>query len=198
MVPLGVSTISSRIGYGSAASSTTSAAKKNSKTPYGDMLGEIMTEQQRYYDSAYRPVAQGLIKDTESTAIVDAATKQAGSTNVADIKARRDRQKARLGVSTTGSSAVLGDYQSSLAKTTQTDGAINEARLQQDERNSALVNDLVGISRGIASDSISGMQDATSAEANRNSTNANIKAQNTAARNSLLGSAASLALLLAI
>ena len=170
--------------------------KETSKTPYGDMLGEINRQQQEYYTQQYRPVAQGLIADTKSTAIVDAATKEASVDNTSSINARRDRQKTRLGVTTGGAGAVLGDYNTKLNRTLQADGSINEARLQQDERNTALTNDLVGISRGIASDAMNGMTSASGNEAGRNSTNANIKAQNKAAQTQMAGSAAAMLLMM--
>lgn len=147
-------------------------------TPYGNMLSRVTNEQREYYNESYRPVAQQLIKDTTSTAIVDAAVKEAGVDNTSAIAARRDRQKSRLGIVKGGVGAGLGDYKTTLNRTLQGDGSINNARLQQDERNTALTNDLVAVSRGIASDSMNGMQQAAGNEASRNSTNANIKAQN--------------------
>lgn len=172
-------------------------SKAKNKTPYADMLAEITQQQQDYYNSSYRPVAQGLIKDTQSTAIVDAAEKAVSVDNTAAINARRNRQKARLGVGETGVNTELGNYDATLNRSLQTDGSINDARIQQDERNTSLTNDLVGVSRGIATDALDGMKTASANESSRNAVNANAKAQNTAQRNQLLGSAASMALMFA-
>jgi hypothetical protein len=167
-----------------------------SNTPYGDMVSKVTREQREYYNESYRPVAQQLIKDTESTAIVDAAVKEASVDNTAAISARRDRQKARLGIVKDGVGAGLGQYKTALNRTLQGDGSINNARLQQDERNTGLTNDLVAISRGISSDANKGMLDAAGNEAARNSTNANIAAQNAAAKKQQQAMALSLMLMM--
>ncbi len=197
MVPLGQYS-QTGTGVTTAGRTTLSVVPKKSKTPYSDALANVTEQQQAYYNESYRPVAQGLIADTKSTAIVDAAVKEASVDNTAAINARRSRQKARLGVATAGTDKSLGAYSTSMSRTLQSDGAVNEARVQQGERNDALVDDLVGISRGISADALNGMQTATANESSRNSTNASIKAQNSAARTSMLGSAAGLALMFLI
>lgn len=192
---LGAVSAGKKSSVGRAYSSSVGAVVKRSNTPYGDMLARIADEQREYYDQQYRPVAQQLIKDTQSTEIVDAATKVASADNTAQVAARSNRQKLRLGIATDGAGAALGEYRARLSRTAQGDGGVNNARVVQDERNTALTNDLVGISRGIASDSMNGMQNSVSNEAARNSTNDAIKAQNQAQKNQLLGSAASLGLM---
>ena len=167
----------------------------NSKTPYADMLGKITESQQAYYDKEYRPIAQGLIKDTQSTAMVDAAKVAAGEDSTNVNAARQTRQLLRRGIGVSGSDGALAAYTAAESRAKTNDGNVNQSRIQQDARNTALTSDLVAVSRGIAQNALDGMATSSSAESNRNATNANISTQNKVARNQTGATAASLALM---
>lgn len=180
---------------GQYASSKATLGPRKSKTPYADMLGRIQEEQQQFYDEAYRPLAREMIADVNSTAIVDAAKAGVDGYSAERTAQRGARQRARLGVTGTPSEQALSEYQASLGATTTADGAINQARVQQKERNDALRSDLLNISRGIQTSAINSATNAASTEANRNAANENASAQNKAARNQAMGTMASMALM---
>lgn len=169
-----------------------------SKTPYGDMLGQIQEEQQQFYESAYQPLAADLIADVNSTAIVDAAKEATNAYSAERTAARGARQRARLGVTGTPAEQTLSGYKAQLGATVTSDAAINQARVQQQERNTALRNDLINISRGIQTSAINSATNAAQAEASRNIANEQASAQNKAARNQLYGSIAAMALMLLV
>lgn len=178
-----------------AASKATLGKPTKSKTPYADMLGQIQEEQQKFYEEAYRPLGREMVADVNSTAIVDAAKAGTSSYSAERTAQRGARQRARLGITGTPSEQAMSEYQASLGATTTADGAINQARVQQKERNDALRTDLLNISRGIQTSAINSATNAATTEANRNATNANAAAQNKTARNAATGTLASLALM---
>ena len=165
-------------------------------TSAADTLGRIQKQQQELYDTLYRPAAQKLIATTDSTDLVDAAKKNAGTDVFAVNKARGARQKARFGVTSTAAEESLGDYNAELGNTTTNVGNIDNAYVAQGERNDSVSNALVGISRGISADAINGATTAAQAENNRKMTNNNIAAQNKAANTQMAGSAAAMGLMI--
>ena len=166
-----------------------------SKTQYGDMLVEVTRQQQQFYDEVYRPLNQRLIKDVNSTEIVDQAKADNAAIDVGKYNARAMRQQLRLGLAATPEQQKEVDYQQKLGASLTADGNINTARVQQVERNEQLRNELVSVSRGIATQAMDGITTAAGNEGNRNATNANIRAQNTAAEKQTYATVGSMALM---
>lgn len=174
---------------------TLDMSKKKSDTPYGDMLLGITEEQQQLYDQVYRPLNKKLIDGVNSTAIVDQAKQEAGAVDAGKYLSRMQRQQLRYGLSATPSESAAIDYQQQLGASLTADGNINNARVKQQERNDQLRNELIGVSRGIATQAMDSATNAANAEGNRNSTNASIRAQNNAAEKNTYGTIGSMALM---
>ncbi len=165
-------------------------------TPAGDQLGQIQQQQQAMYNQVYRPAAQKLIKDVNSTALVDSAKATASVDNTEINYQRGVRQRARMGVTATAGQNSAADYNTKLGTTLTNDGNINRAHIVQKERNDALLGDLVNVSRGISTDAINSASSAAGSEGQRDANNANIAAQNKAQQNQTRGSIAAMAIMM--
>jgi hypothetical protein len=169
--------------------------KSDSKTPYADMLAGIQEEQRAMYESMYRPVAQGLIKDVNSTKLVDTAKASAAVDRTEADQARAQRQRLRLGMNVSSSDQALADYSVGLNRSLTNEGNINASRVAQEERNQGVRNELINVSRGIATSAMSSAVNAAQAEGSRNSANAQLAANNDAAKTQTMTSVASMALM---
>lgn len=163
-------------------------------TKYGDMLGQIQQQEQQFYTDAYRPLARKLVDSVNSTELVDTAKRTTGTYSAERTAARGARQLARMGIQASARDSDMNAYNARLGNVALTDGTINQSRVDQQQRNDALRTDLVNISRGIASSATDSAINAAQAEGNRNNANANISAQNKAARNNTTGQLAGMAL----
>lgn len=167
----------------------------DSKTPYADMLGNIQREQRGFYDKSYRPLAQGLIADVNSTKLVDTAKASAAVDRTEMDKARAQRQRLRLGMNVSSSDQSLADYSTEMNRGLTNEGNINASRVKQEERNQGVREELINVSRGIATSAMNSAVNAANQEGSRNSANANIKAQNSAAKTQTMTSVAGMALM---
>ena len=155
------------------------APKKDEKAT--DILAQVGQEQQDYYNSVFRPEAQRLINDVNSTAIVDSAKAAAGVDRTEANRARALRQRQRLGVSLTARDQDMQQYQQRLGDVVTNDGNVNNAYVAQQERNDSTRAELVNIGRGITTSSINGLTTAASNQNARDMNNANIQHQNNVA-----------------
>jgi len=158
-----------------------------SSTP-DDKLVQVAQQEDKHYQDTYRPLNQQLISEVNSTKMVDSAKKAAAGQYTAGLR-RNERQRERYGYNDT----ALDDYYQgeavSGAKGLSYDTTVNNSRVDQYERNVGLRNELINMSRGISKDATDGMTTASRLKTQRDNNNANISAQNSAAKSSFIGQA---------
>lgn len=161
-------------------------------------LRQIYNQQEREYQEVYRPINRELIASTDSTAIVDAAKRHAGLGFGAMGEARTQRHLSRYGLEATPLAAQEATYTNNNAGRLNYIDSVNNAYLQQYERNTGVRDEMINVGRGVAD---SAQQNLTSAAASQTAVknqNAAIAAQNSAARTQTLGAVAALALAIMI
>lgn len=149
-------------------------------------LSRVSNEQQAFYNDVYRPLAQGLIGEVNSTEMVDTAKANAG-TNYAQGLQRNERQRSRLGYNDTALDQARQAHTTALDRGAMVDGQINQARTDQYERNVGLRNELINVSRGIAGQATDSLGTAANLQTQRENTNDSIDAQNRAAKYQTMG-----------
>ncbi|MGH1374439.1 MAG: hypothetical protein ACRBBW_20550 [Cellvibrionaceae bacterium] len=157
-------------------------------------LANVADQKQQYYDSVFRPLNRQLIGDVNSTALVDTA-KDNADRRFTDTVARNKRQRSRLGVVDTALDQKRNDYATSLSQGVNFDTQVNDARVEQYERNVGLRNEMVNVGRGISDQATDGLSTAAALQTQRENNNANIKAQNKAAQNQTNGQIAGMAMM---
>ena len=152
----------------------------------------VTRDQWNHYLKQFAPLEEQLVGEINDNSLVLGAARDSAKQNaVAEQSFNRDM--SRFGVNTTGVQAKQMARMRSLGDAANNTYAINNARLDQRDRNIALGGDLMQIGRGVAGQGISGLGDVAGMAAQRNAANAQAKAQasaqNRANTTSLVGSA---------
>ena len=148
----------------------------------------VTRDQWNHYLKQFGPLEEQLVSEINDNSLVTGAARDSAKQNaVAEQSFNRDM--SRFGVNTTGVQAKQMARMRSLGDAANNTFAINNARLEQRDRNIALGGDLMQIGRGVAGQGISGLGDVAGMAAQRNAANAQAKAQASAQRNSAIGGA---------
>ena len=148
----------------------------------------VTRDQWSHYLRQFGPLEEQLVGEVNDQSMVRSAARDATKQN-AIAEQSFDRDVSRYGVNMTGVQAKQMDRMRSLGDTSNNTFAINNARLEQRDRNIALGGDLMQVGRGVAGQGISGLGDVAGMSAQRNAANAQAKAQASSQRNSMVGGA---------
>ena len=153
------------------------------------VLSDVSNQQEQYYNDTFRPVNQELIGEVGSTNLVDTAEQNADKNFSRGLR-RNERQRKRYGYTDTALDARDQQTSSAMNRGLNYDGLVNNSRVAQYERNVGLRNEMINTSRGISADAMSSLSAAAQMATQRNNTNDNLAAQNSAAKSQLAGSLA--------
>lgn len=147
------------------------------------------------YEQYYRTENQRLMGELEKSPLLDAARAEAKTLTDngfidADDQARVQRMAGRQGLS------ITSGQQQALTRANQFNNAntvtsmLDKARLAEQTRKDGLRGELINLGRGIATSGTQGLTQAAANQTQRDNTNAQIKAQNSAAKKQGIGSLA--------
>lgn len=152
------------------------------------IAGRVTRDQWSHYLKQFGPLEQQLVGETNDQSLVSGAA-QASSKQNAIAEQSFDRDKSRYGVNMTGVQGKQMDRMRSLGDSANNTYSINNARLEQRDRNLDLSSNLMQVGRGVAGQGMQGLGEAAGMAAQRNAANAQAKAQASSQRNSMIGGA---------
>ena len=153
-------------------------------------LANVGRMEEAYYNDVFRPLNRELIASVDSTEIIDTAKATANKNTLASIE-RGKRQRTRRGITATKLDQSRNKYSETLEQGVNYDQQVNSARVKQYERNTSLREGLINKSRNIAAQATDGLSQASNMQTQRENNNRAASAQNSAARNQMIGSVAS-------
>jgi len=148
--------------------------KYNDNDP-SQTLASISQREQERFEHFYRPVQQDMIRSLQDTSIVDDARRDLSSA-FEGRQARTEREMRRYGLSADPATRAYMDQNAHMDRSLHGDSTMNDARLEQKERNDGLRRSLIDIGRGYSDLSQSGLADAASNQAQRDAANRQSKA----------------------
>ena len=150
-------------------------------------LKEIADEQEKEYQELYRPINRELVASVDDTSIVDAAKESAGAA-FDQARGRTSRQLSRFNVMP--DALAQREFTHSLAgsRALNYTGNVNNATLSQFERNQRMQDAMIDVGKGVQSSALANAQGAAASSNAIMNQNSQIAAQNTAARNQMIGS----------
>lgn len=162
------------------------------QTPDNILAGITNREQQRF-TQLYRPLQQDLISSLNDRSIVDGARATAAGAGEAG-EARTLRNLRRYGLQQSPVEAQQAQRMAQIGQSLDFDSTINDARIEQKERNDGLRRQLIDVGRGVSDTANSGLGQAAGLQAQRDANNAANKAAGKAQTTQMLASAAMIAL----
>lgn len=142
-------------------------------------LANITREQWQHYVDTYGGVEERMANDVNSTEMIRDARSISATQNRLG-QALQARSISRRGLNMTPAQRQAMEKNQSYAAALSSADAVNNARVNQRERNISLGNEMAMIGRKVNSDSYNGLGTAASLEASRNSANAQAKASSKA------------------
>ena len=136
----------------------------------GNTLARISERDQQRHRQDYEPVEERLIGSLRDTSIVDSAADRVTNNSTADISRglqRNSRDAKRLGFRRTAADNVSSLYDMQRGQAKDNAGTMNNARLNQFDRNRDLRNKLINVGRGVADQGMDGLGAAADNEAAR-------------------------------
>lgn len=159
-------------------------------------LAAVSRQQQEQYRALYVPVEDAAIASLRDTSIIDDAAKRVADTSsIGQAKQRAAREAARYGFRRTAAQNAVADNDLALNKATGDAGIMNEARLNQFDRNTGFRNELINIGRGLSSEAMNGLGTSAEMQTNRENANRTASAAASAQNTQMLASAAALAIM---
>lgn len=157
-------------------------------------LSQVSAAQKAEYDRIYRPINQQMIQSVDSTGMVDSAKANANS-GFDEAKARESRMAERYGINYTQIQQDEINRRNSAARSLNYDDMVNRSRLAQYDRNTNVMTDMIGVGRGIDNSANQQLSQAANLQTQRENNNAQIAAQNSAAKTQMAGSMAMMAMM---
>jgi hypothetical protein len=136
----------------------------------GNTLARMAERDQQRHRQDYEPVEERLIESLRDTSIVDSAADRVTNNSTADISRglqRNSRDAKRLGFRRTNADNVSSLYDMQRGQAKDNAGTMNNARLNQFDRNRDLRNKLINVGRGVADQGMDGLGAAADNEAAR-------------------------------
>lgn len=157
---------------------------------YGDpnaTLRSVYEQQEREYQNVYRPINRELIASVDSNELVNAAKKNAGVGFGATGQARTQRQLSRYGLDVSNLAAQEAAYAFNNAGRLNYIDSVNNAYIDQYERNTGLRDQMINVGRGLATSAQNNLSAAAQSQTAVENQNRAIEAQNAAARDQTIG-----------
>jgi len=151
------------------------------------------------YEQDYIPVENDAIASLDDMSIIDDARTRAGDSNILDrAKQRSERELSRYGLRMNNAQKANQDVNLGVEGASTAADTMNNARINQFDRNRGFRNQLINIGRGIAGDAQAGLSDAAGMQTGRENANRNARAAASAQDTQLFGGLASTAVMAAM
>lgn len=144
----------------------------------GDTLAQVADAQWNQYLTDYVPVENEAVASLRDTSVVDDAKKRVEGTTgqLRRARQRTQRELSRYGLRQTAAERNATDAGLRMGVASNNADILNNARLNQFDRNRSLRNELINVGRGLASESIDGLAAAAEMEGRRDAANRQAKA----------------------
>lgn len=160
----------------------------NEKDP-ASTLAQVTARQRAIYEQDYIPVENDAIKSLRDMSIIDDAKERISSdTTRTTAKARSQRELSRFGLRQTAAESESQDNTLALGVAANSADTVNNARLNQFDRNVGFRNELINIGRGVSQSGTQSLTEAGSIQTNRENADRAARAQASANRWGILGS----------
>ena len=170
----------------------------NPKKP-DETQAQIIARDQARYEQDYVPVEDKAIGSLDDMSIIDdAQTRVADNGSIARAKQRANRERKRYGFRVNRSQRAAANHGLRMDKAAGDADILNEARLNQFDRNRGFRNELINIGRGVSEQAAQGIGDAAAMQTQRDNANRASKASAKAQQTQMIGSVASMALMAAM
>lgn len=177
------------------ASSSLSAIPYNPNDPEATLSAITQRETQRY-EQDYKPVEDRAITSLDDMSIIQDAEKRVSDQgSITRSKERASRDASRYGFRRSAAQLANADVDLALGKASGDADILNEARLNQFDRNRSFRNELINVGRGVSEQATQGIGDAASMQNSRDNANRTAKAQYSAQRTQMIGTLGAAALL---
>jgi hypothetical protein len=166
----------------------------NSSNPE-QLQSQLLDRKDAIYRQTYAPRERALIGTLNDNSLIDEARQNTNQTFDRNSEAGA-RNLRRYGMSVTPEQRAQLDKNTQSERTLNYDASLNDARLEQNERNTSLRNAMINVGRGIESDGATSLSEAAQRQASRDSSYKVAKAQASAQQTQMmvgLGSAALMA-----
>ena len=159
-------------------------------------LADITKRGTARYQRDYAPVEDRAIDSLDDTSIItDAKARVADGSSIGRAQARAGRDASRYGFRQTEAQARQAQNELARGKATGDASIMNNARLNQFDRNRGFRNELINVGRGLATQAQDGLGDAATMQANRENRNRSAKAAADAQQTQMIGTFAALAIM---
>ncbi len=138
-------------------------------------LAQVVRRDQARFDFFNRPVQQDVIGSLNDSTIVDDARREANDGFV-KANSRSLRQQRRFGLQRSAVQQREFNRASGRERSLNQNATVNEARIEQKERNDGLRRELINIGRGVASDATDNLGESAALQSQREANNRNAKA----------------------
>jgi hypothetical protein len=152
----------------------------------GDTLASITREQLKHYLETYGDMEEGMLADTDSTALIDSA-KESQALGQQVSAGMQQRTMSRYGASMTPAQMAASKRMNSLGNASSYSGAVNNSVLDQRDRNLGLKSSLMGMGNEQLNTALDGLGSAAGMEASREAAYQRDKANAHASNMNMLG-----------
>jgi hypothetical protein len=158
---------------------------------------DIARFEQARYERDYQPVEDRAIASLRDTSIIDDARARTGNQSTLDrARQRAERDRARYGFRQSEASSQSAEVNAALGQATGDANTMNNARINQFDRNRGFRNELINIGRGVSEQAQQGLANAGAMQTQRDNANRAASAQASAGRTQMAGSMAAMALMM--
>ena len=159
-------------------------------------LADIVKRDTARYQRDYVPVEDRAIESLDDTSIItDAKARVADGSSIGRAQARAGRDANRYGFRRTEAQARQAQNELARGKATGDASIMNEARINQFDRNRGFRNELINIGRGVSEQAMQGLGDSATMQTNRENRNRASKAAASAQQTQMFGTVAAMALM---
>lgn len=172
------------------------SASSSSYNNPSEVLARITERDIQRYQEDYVPVEDRAIDSLRDMSIIDDAKARVGQTStLATAKQRSARELSRYGLRQTRSEQASQKANLRIGQAAGDADTMNNARLNQFDRNLGFRNELINIGRGVSEQANSGLASASEMQTNRNNANDAARAAQKAQNYQMAGAVAAAALM---
>jgi hypothetical protein len=150
------------------------------------LLAQLSEREQQRYNTDYAPVEDRAIASLNDTSMIRDARANADA-GFRMAPARMQREMGRYGMQQSAVDRQESDMGFSMGRSLTKANNVNNARLDQFDRNKGMRSELINFGRGVAGDVYSGLGDATALKESRDAANRQASANNKAQRWQIAG-----------
>ena len=161
-----------------------------------ETLASLIERDQARVEQDYYPVEDQAIASLDDMSIIDDARERVSDrSSIERSLARADRESSRYGFRASAAARRNAQADAHLGRATSDADVMNEARMNQFDRNRGFRSQLINIGRGVSEQSVNGLTEAAGLQSARDARNRNASAAARASQMQTFGSLATLAIM---